>query len=304
MNAPPHLRPTDHVAIVATARSVEPAEMAPAIELLTSWGLHVEIPAGLYATEGQLAGSDAHRAELLQQAIDSPHLKALFFARGGYGTARIIDRVDFSPLHQHPKWLIGYSDITVVHSHLHRHLALPTLHATMPINIPSHPDPHCPALQSLHDYLFRGHCYIAIPSHPFSRPGQAIAPVVGGNLSILYSLCGSPSTIDTTGKILLLEDLDEYLYHLDRMMLNLRRNGMLQGLAGLIVGGLTDMRDNAVPFGRSAEQIVAEAVAPYSFPVAFGVPIGHLGLRNHALPLGTPVSLHVEPSGAAAINAL
>lgn len=299
---PPLLHTGDHVAIVATARSISQAEVSTAVAILTSWGLQVDLPEGLYATEGQLAGTDSHRAEMLQWAINNPHIKAIFFARGGYGTVRIVDRVDFSPLATSPKWLVGYSDITVLHSHLHRHLTLPTLHATMPINFPPLGDAQCPSMQTLHDFLFHRRCDIHFPTSPYSRVGEATAPVVGGNLSILYSLCGSPSAISTAGKILFIEDLDEYLYHIDRMMLNLGRNGMLRDLAGLIVGGLTDMHDNAVPFGRTAEQIILDAVSPYRYPVAFGAPIGHIGLCNQALPLGMPLRLKVKPNGESIIT--
>lgn len=302
MSEIPYLSPGDHVALVATARSVSPQEMAPAKAILSSWGLVVEEPEGLYAVDGQLAGSDGHRAAMLQWALDASRLKALFFARGGYGTVRIVDRVDFSALSRNPKWLVGYSDVTVLHSHVHRLLHMPTLHATMPINFPPAVEADCPSVETLRSWLFEGRCDIRFPLGGFSRAGLAEAEVVGGNLSILYSLCGSPSAIDTSGKILLIEDLDEYLYHIDRMMLNLRRNGMLDGLAGLMVGGLTDMHDNAVPFGRTAEEIVRDAVAPYRYPVAFGVPAGHLGLLNHAIPLGVRLRMEVPPSGEGRIT--
>lgn len=298
------LKQGDRVALAATARFVTPAEMAPAIAVLESWGLQVEVPEGLYAAEGQLAGNDVHRAALLQRLLDDPDIKAIFCVRGGYGTVRIIDRLDFTIFARHPKWIVGYSDVTVLHSHIHRLLGLPTLHGTMPINFPPLAEAAVPSLESLKEWLFEGRCRMDFETGALSRQGEAEGVVVGGNLSILYSLCGSGSQVDTRGKILLIEDLDEYLYHIDRMMQNLRRCGMLDGLAGLLVGGMTEMHDNTVPFGRTAEEIVAEAVADYGYPVAFGAPVGHLGTLNHALPLGVKMRMEVCNSKKSCIFAL
>lgn len=294
----PYLKSGDHVALAAPARSVTPQEMAPAIAELSSWGLEVVVPEGLYAVEDQFAGSDEHRAALMQQLLDDPSIRAIFCCRGGYGTVRIIDRLDFSRFCTAPKWIVGYSDITVLHSHIHRHCQLPTLHATMPINFGTEPSE---ATCSLRNVLFGGELQQDWMCTSHDRWGEADGPVVGGNLSILYSLLGSSSQLDTRGKILLIEDLDEYLYHIDRMMQALRRSGMLDSLAGLIVGGLTDMHDNTVPFGRTAVQIVREAVDGYNYPVAFEAPFGHLGPCNYALRLGIPAHLRVgavDDSGA------
>ena len=296
------LKKGDVVALAATARKVSPDEMAPAIALLRSWGLDVRVPEGLYSEENQLAGSDEHRAALLQQMLDDPEVKAILCCRGGYGTVRIIDRLDFKHFAQYPKWIVGYSDVTVLHSHIHTLFGLPTLHATMPINMGANSSPADESLRKVlfgetidyqWDEIFHG-----------NRSGTTEGLVVGGNLSILYSLCGSPSALDTRGKILLIEDLDEYLYHIDRMMQNLKRNGMLSGLAGLLVGGLTDMHDNTIPFGRTAEEIVRDTVEEYDYPVAFNAPFGHLGGDNLALPLGIPVRLSVAPSGTARISTI
>lgn len=294
MKSIPFLKAGDRVALAAPARKVSPEEMAPAIEMLRSWGLDVVIPKGLYETDNQFAGSDEHRARLLQQLLDDDSIRAIFCCRGGYGTVRIVDQLDFSRFAEHPKWIVGYSDITVLHSHIHRHLGLPTLHASMPINFGPSPTP---ATESLRKFIFgmqRDYVDYEWEPHPLNHKGTVSAPVVGGNLSILYSLCGSCSQIDTRGKILLVEDLDEYLYHIDRMMQALRRSGMLDGLAGLLVGGLSDMHDNTVPFGHTAEQIVAEAVADKDYPVSFSSPFGHLGDNNLALPLG--INCHLEVS--------
>ena len=301
MSKIPYLHAGDRVALCATARAVSPDEMAAAVAELSSWGLQVVVPEGLYEREDQFAGSDGHRAAILQGLLDDASIRAIFCCRGGYGTVRIIDMLDFSRFAEHPKWVVGYSDVTVLHSHIQRTLGLPTLHATMPINFGSKPTE---ATESLRKALFgepieyRWHSAQSTPNSELRTPNSELitAPVVGGNLSILYSLCGSRSQVDTRGKILLIEDLDEYLYHIDRMMLNLKRNGMLDGLAALLVGGMTDMHDNTVPFGKTAEQIVADAVREYDYPVLFNAPFGHLGDNNLALPLGMKINLEVSDS--------
>lgn len=286
------LKKGDTVALAATARKVSPEEMAPAIEALHSWGLNVLIPEGMYAEEDQFAGSDEHRAALLQGLLDNPEVKAILCCRGGYGTVRIIDRLDFTRFAERPKWVVGYSDVTVLHCHLHT-LGFPSLHATMPINFGPRPTP---ATESLREVLFGKKACHQWQTGSSLRPGTAEGEVVGGNLSILYSLLGSPSQVDTRGKILLIEDLDEYLYHIDRMMQALRRAGMLDGLAALVVGGMTDMHDNSVPFGHTAEQIVADTVAGYPYPVVFNAPFGHLGDNNLALPMGVKMRLETTNS--------
>lgn len=296
-----YLRASDRVALAAPARAVSPEEMAPAIATLEAWGLQVVAPDGLYKRDGQLAGNDSHRTALMQSLLDDPNIAAILCVRGGYGTVRIIDRLDFTRFAQHPKWIVGYSDITVLHSHIHATLGLPTLHATMPINFPTDGSP-CAATESLRQALFGTPQEVVWDSHPLDRKGTVQGVAVGGNLSILYSLLGSRSQMDTRGKILLIEDLDEYLYHIDRMMQALKRAGMLEGLAGLVVGGLNDMHDNTIPWGHEAEEIVAEAVADYDYPVAFNAPIGHIGTANQAITLGVPLTLTIEPTGRKRIH--
>lgn len=299
MIQPPFLKQGDRVAIVATARKVSAAEVAPTIRLLTSWGLQPVIPEGLYAAHNQFAGTDRHRADILQQYLDDPSIRAIICARGGYGTVRIIDRLDFTGFARQPKWIVGYSDVTVLHSHIRRTLGIQTLHATMPLNIPADASKkNYLSTDSLRQALFGNPIKYTIPSHSLNRLGDAYGPVVGGNLSILYSLLGSPSDIDTDGCILFIEDLDEYLYHVDRMMQSLRRNGKLKGLRALLVGALTDMHDNAASFGRSVEEIVHDAVSDYDYPVCFSAPFGHIGTNNCALPLGRWSVLSVKKKEA------
>lgn len=298
---PRPLRRGDKVAIVAPARSISLPEIEPSIRLLESWGLSVVVPEGLFAVEGQLAGSDAHRAALLQGLIDDDSIRAVFCARGGYGSVRIVDRLDWSRFSTNPKWVVGYSDVTVFHNHIHSHLSASTLHATMPINItPESVDSwSCvPALSSLHEALFDDHFSVVLePSRPALNPADVEGEVVGGNLSMIYSLCGSPSDLCTDGKVLLIEDLDEYLYHVDRMMQNLKRTGKLRNLKALVVGAMSDMHDNSVPFGKGVYDIVLDAVGEARYPVFFTDQVGHVGLQNRAIPLGRPCCLRVGERG-------
>jgi muramoyltetrapeptide carboxypeptidase len=297
---PDFLAKGDKIAIVATARKVSPEEIRPSVELFRSWGLDVMYDNRLFASDNQFAGSDELRAACLQQYLDNPELKAIVCARGGYGTVRIIDRLDFTVFARHPKWIVGYSDVTVLHSHIHNDLGISTLHATMPLNIPADAtEKSYPSIESLKAALFGdlqsySASQLLTPSSGHNRCGRCRGQVVGGNLSILYSLCGSASDISTEGKILFIEDLDEYLYHIDRMMQNLKRTGKLHKIKGLIVGAMSDMHDNTIPYGKTAEEIVLEAVADYDYPVLFSENFGHVGTENLALPLGVEVEMVVN----------
>ena len=294
MITPPYLKAGDGVAIIATARKVTKAELRPAIKILESWGLDVKPGKNLYKEQNQFAGSDEERADDLQRALNNKNVKAIFVARGGYGSVKIIDKIDFKRFIKNPKWIIGFSDITVLHSHVHTHCGAETVHAPMLLNIPNLSEN---ALSVYKDTLFGKRLSYAISKQTplmtkLNRTGTGKGVLVGGNLSLLYSLIGSPSDIDTNGKMLFIEDLDEYLYHIDRMMMNLKRTGKLQNLAGLIVGGMTDMKDNEIPFGKTAEEIILDAVAEYNFPVCFGFRSGHLK-DNYPLIMGREVTLKV-----------
>lgn len=285
---PSYLKKGDKIGIVACARKISREEMAPAIEILKSWGLEVVFGKNVFNAYNQFSGTDGERAEDLQTMLDDASVKAIISARGGYGTMRIIDKIDFEKFKRSPKWLVGYSDITVLHSHIHT-LGIETVHATMPINF--HKDAE--ALETLRKALFGEKIDYEITAHSLNRKGIAEGEFIGGNLSLLYALTGSVSDIDTTGKILFIEDLDEYLYHIDRMMLNLKRAGKLSGLVGLVVGGMTDMKDNAIPFGKTAEEIILDAVKEYNYPVCFNFPAGHVD-KNLALYLGKKAKLEIS----------
>ncbi len=288
---PEYLKLGDKIAITATARKVSREEMQPAINIFKSWGLNVVIPDDLFQTENQFAGSDVVRMQCLQKFLDDETIKAIFCARGGYGTVRIIDQLNFNSFLSKPKWIVGYSDITVLHSHIHSHLNIETLHATMPFNMQLQ-NIEEESISSLKKMLFGEKISYQISSHQLNKTGEVKAQLVGGNLSVLYSLLGSNSDIDTFDKILFLEDLDEYLYHIDRMMMNMKRNGKLSHLAGLIIGGMNDMRDNVIPFGKKAEEIIYDHIKGLNYPVCFGFHAGHEKI-NLALKFGSKVSLNV-----------
>ena len=289
MITPSFLKKGDQVAIVATARKISIKELEEGLQLIKSWGLVPVIGKTIGASDHQYAGSDYERAQDFQEMLDNPEIKAIWCARGGYGSVRMIDQIDFYKFVKYPKWIVGYSDVTVFHNHLHK-IGFKTIHGTMPVSVE---DNTAFAKATLKKALFGELPDITYEtSHKLNRQGSANGILVGGNLSMLYSMCGSNSALDTEGKILFIEDLDEYLYHVDRMMMNLKRNKMLDNLAGLIVGGMTKMHDNRIPFGKTAQEIVIDAIGECEYPVAFDFPAGHVD-DNRALIMGATVMLEV-----------
>lgn len=289
MKIPEYLKKGDSVGIVCTARSFSSEEAETAIQLLNEWGLKAVLGKTIDCNNHQLGGSDEERANDFQEMLDNSNIKAIWIARGGYGTVRIIDKIDFSKFKQNPKWIIGFSDITVLHSHIHN-LGIATLHAIMPFSVPK---ASVEAKETLRKALFNEEYKFEIESDYSNKTGKVEGELIGGNLSIIYSLLGSVSSVNTSGKILYLEDLDEYLYHIDRMFYNLKRNGYFENLKGLIIGGMTDMHDNSIPFGYDVKQIIREITKEYDFPICFEFPAGHIS-DNRALKLGTKVSLEIN----------
>lgn len=292
MHLPPALQKGDQVAIIATARKVQHNELEPAINLLNSWGLKAVVGSSIGKENHQFAGTDQERAADLQTQINNPNIKAIWCAKGGYGSVRILDLIDFTPLLKQPKWLIGYSDVTAIHSELQK-IGLCSLHAQMCLGFE---DKTKETMASLKSVLFGEKIKYKTKGHDFNQQGKAEGRLVGGNLSMIYSLCGSPSAINPDNTILFIEDLDEYLYHIDRMMQNLKRNAYFEKLKGVIVGGMTDMNDNTIPFGKNAEEIISETLQAYDFPVLFNFPAGHIS-DNRALVLGHKVTLDVNKEG-------
>ena len=286
---PEFLKKGDTVGITATARKIDLENLAPAIQLLESWGLKVVIGRTIGKEENQLAGPDWLRATDFQEMLDNPNIKAIWGAKGGYGTVRIIDKIDFTYFKKKPKWVVGFSDMTILHSHINN-MGIGTLHAMMALSTKTAAPE---SSESLRKALFGEKLEYRVPCHNFNREGKAEGELVGGNLSVLFSLMGSKSEINYNGKILFIEDLDEYLYHIDRMMMNLKRNGYFDGLKGMVIGGMTSMNDNEIPWGKDALEIIQDVTKGFSFPVVYNFPAGHLK-DNRALILGKKVSLEVN----------
>ena len=293
MKTPTYLERGDCVAIVSTARKIKFSEIKNAVQLLENWGFKIKIGKTIGAENSQFAGNDLLRAQDFQEHLDNQNVKAIWCARGGYGTVRMIDLLDFSTFIKQPKWIMGYSDVTVLHAHIHC-LGVETLHSFMPIDLSETKNGVSEkAKDSLKNAIFGNTINYTLSETLWNKNGSGKGVLIGGNLSIIYSLCGSSSSINTDGKILFIEDLDEYLYHIDRMMQNLKRNRMLKNLNGLLVGGMTKMHDNTILFGKTAEQIILDVVSEYNFPIAFGFPAGHQQ-NNQTLIFGREVELSVS----------
>ncbi len=291
---PPRLQPGDKIAICALARKITLVEIQPAIDILTSWSLEVVIGESLAGDFHQFAGNDELRLRDLQTMLDNPEIKAIISARGGYGTTRLLDQLNFEKFKKSPKWLIGFSDITALLCHL-LSLGYAGIHSIMP-SLFSRQGSEA-AIESLRKVLFGEPINYQIPAHTFNRIGQAQGQLFGGNISLLNTIIGTASDVDYTGKILFVEEIDEYLYNLDRMLVQLKRSGKLDQLGGLIVGHMTDMRDNPVPFGKTAPEIIQEHTAAYSYPVCYNFPTGHEP-HNLALICGATVQLQVTANGS------
>lgn len=288
MRSPEYLKNGSKIAIVAPARKITESEIMQAVRWIKEKGFEAVFDERLFIESNQFAGDDIQRAAVLQEYLDRRDIDAIMCARGGYGTIRIIDMLDFSRFEEKPKWVIGYSDITVLHARIQM-LGYRSIHATMPINFTGNSDA---ALETLYEALtggegarglFSGRWLQGIDKERYKELERY--EVVGGNLSVLYSMLGSELFPDTEGRLLFIEDLDEYLYHIDRMMTALKRAGKLSKIKGLVVGAFTDMHDNAIPFGMTVKEIIQEKVSEYGYPVVWDYPAGHIS-DNHAIILG------------------
>jgi len=298
MKKPKSLIPGDTIAILSTARKISLEEIQFSINVLESWGLKVVIGATIGTQENQFAGSDEIRARDFQKMLDNKNIKAILCARGGYGTIRILDKLNFTQFMLNPKWIIGYSDITVLHTHINTYLAVQTIHATMPINFETNIGK---SLNSLKKSLFGEKISYNINFNKNNRLGDVKGDVIGGNLSILYSLLGTKSGFNTDNKILFIEDVDEMLYHVDRMIVSLKNAGKFNKIKALIVGGMSNMRDNTKefgfsnenPFGKTVKEIILEHTKEFDFPICFEMPFGHLN-ENNAIVFGKEVNLSIN----------
>ncbi|MFV0589900.1 MAG: LD-carboxypeptidase [Draconibacterium sp.] len=292
MIQPSPIKPGSKIRIVSPAGKISDQYVLPAAEWLQKQGYRVELGQHIFSSYFQFAGTDAQRLHDLQEALDDPDCDVILCSRGGYGTVRIIDKLDFSNFLENPKWLVGFSDITILHSCINNY-NVPTIHGVMPRFFMDKDGNPTENLQTLMQLLSGKNIRYSIPSEAANRKGKVKAELVGGNLSIISSLQGTIYDLDTDGKILFLEDIDEYLYHTDRMMHQLLLSGKLDKLAGLILGDFTDMKDNESPFGKTVQEIISDAVEDFSYPVCFGFPAGH-DKRNLALIFGKEWEMNVD----------
>jgi muramoyltetrapeptide carboxypeptidase len=292
MKVPEYLKKGDTIGLVSPSRLIKQDEVVKAIEVFRTWGLHVLVGKNCFQKKDQFAGSDEQRAEDFQEMLDNKDVKAIFCTRGGYGAVRVIDRLDFTGFIRNPKWIAGFSDITVLHNHINQNFGVVTLHCEMPLNFGKAETSH-DSIETIRKALFGENLAYKGETTDYLIEGSGGGILTGGNLSVIYSLLGSVSEIQTDGKILFLEDLDEYLYHVDRMLMALKRAGKFNGLKGLILGGMTEMKDNAIPFGKTPQQMVYEVCREMVIPLICDFPAGHLKV-NLALKLGNFLKLEVQ----------
>ena len=291
---PNYLQKGDTIAIVAPAGILKNKEevMDKAKQLLESWELHVVFGKNIYNQNNHFAGTDIERASDFQEAIDNPTIKAIIAARGGYGSVRVLDKLDYTKFKENPKWIIGYSDITAFHSHFHN-LGFETLHAMMASSLSDEPEEIQQTIASFKKALFGEELKYGIPSSEYNKIGKAAGQLVGGNISLLASMLGSKSQVSVDGNILFIEEIGEYKYSIDRMLQSLKRAGNFENCKGIIVGDMTKIKKNTTPWGSSIEQLVLDVFKEYDFPILFNFPAGHEP-DNRALILGRNILLSVE----------
>ena len=291
---PEYLKKGDTVAIVAPSGVLKNYNgyMLKAKELLKSWGLEVSIGENVFNDNGHFAGTDNQRSADFQLALDDKSIKAIWCARGGYGAMRVIDNLNFEKYKENPKWIIGYSDITAVHNDLHNNKS-ESIHGIMCKSLEKIDIDNNESISLLKKTLFGEKLSYTIEGNNYNIEGNSNGQLIGGNLTLLHCLLGSESSIDTDGKILFIEDLGEYLYHIDRMLISLKRAGYFDNCKGLIVGDFTDLRKNTTPFGRNLKELILDVVREYDFPVSFGFPAGH-GEKNYPMILGREINLEVS----------
>tara|TARA_R110002049_G_scaffold1113_6_gene8224 strand:- start:255 stop:1274 length:1020 start_codon:yes stop_codon:yes gene_type:complete len=293
LKQPPYLKAGDTVAIIAPSgilknrtKEVEQAKM-----LLKSWGLHVVVGEHVFSQSNHFAGTDDERCEDLQKALDDPTISAIWCARGGYGTVRILDKLNWAKFKQNPKWIVGYSDITALHNQIHNE-GVESIHAMMCTSLQDDLSPISETVSTFKDAIFGKSINYTLEGSKYNKTGTSSGELVGGNLTMLHTMLGSKTSIDTSGKILFIEDIGEYKYHIDRMLQSLKRAGYFDNCKGIIVGDMTKLRKNTTLWGTSIEQLVLDALVDYDFPIAFNMPAGHEEI-NYALILGRRVQLTV-----------
>jgi len=289
---PAYLQKGDTIGIVCPAGYMAMEKVQACINTLQEWGYNVKLGTTVGSNSTTyFSGTDEERLADFQHMLDDDEVKAVLCARGGYGMTHIIDQVDFKKFKKQPKWIIGYSDITVLHSHLYSNYYISSLHSPMAGAFNDGGSTNEFVL-SLKNALEGKKIKYSCPVHEFNRKGEAIGELVGGNLALLAHVVGTDSDIKTRGRILFIEDVGEYLYNIDRMLRQLKRSGKLAKLAGLIVGGFTETKDNERPFGKTVHEIIRDVVKEYDYPVCFDFPVSHTD-RNYALKIGVGYKLKV-----------
>nr|WP_243473857.1 LD-carboxypeptidase [Winogradskyella sp. MH6] len=290
---PAYLKAGDTVAIVAPSGILKnrEREVQQAVDLLKEWGLNAIVGEHVFSKADHFAGTDEERCEDLQKAMDDPTISAIWCARGGYGTVRILDKLDYTKLKENPKWIIGYSDITALHNQLHNQ-GFESLHALMCVSLTQDITEVQESVDTFKAALFGNPSNYDLEGSKYNREGEAKGQLIGGNLTILHTMLGSDTSLDTSGKILFIEEIGEYKYHIDRMLQSMKRAGYFENLNGLVVGDMSKLRKNTTLWGTSVEQLILDALADYNFPIAFNMPAGHED-DNRALVLGREVELKV-----------
>lgn len=295
IKTPPYLQKGDTIGLVCPAGYMEAEKVQTCIQTLKDWGYQVKVGNTIGSSSGTyFSGSDEERLTDLQQMLDDEEVKAVMCARGGYGTGRIIEDIRFKKFRKNPKWIIGYSDITVLHLHLYSNYYISSLHSPMAaaFNDGGHSNPY---VTSLKDVLEGKKIKYTCSPHDFNRRGEAEGELVGGNLALLAHLQGTGSDVKTKGRILFIEDVGEQLYNIDRMMHQLKRSGKLSKLAGLVVGIFSDVKDTERPFGQTTQEIIWEVIKEYDYPVCFDFPVSHTDL-NYTLKIGVEYKLRITNS--------
>lgn len=291
MYRPPYLQTGDKVALVSPAGSIDSAYITAAVEILRTWGLIPVVGQHALATYGYFAGSDTQRTEDMQWALDDENIRAIFCTRGGYGSMRIVEQLDYSIFQGSPKWLIGCSDITVFHSKLNT-LGIESLHAAMPKSFAT---TNAASMQYLKDFLFGRISAYQLPPHPFNKEGLVQAELTGGNLTLLHCMRSTPLECKHQSPVLFMEDVGENLYAIDRMLQSLKLSDKFERLQGLIAGSFSDMK--GLNFGKNTDEIIQEILSDYSYPVCFNFPAGHTPC-NYPLIMGSTIEMEITPQGS------
>jgi muramoyltetrapeptide carboxypeptidase len=291
MKIPPYLKKGSTIGITCPAGYMAAEKAQTCINTLQKWGYNVMVGKTLGSNStNYFSGTDEDRKDELQAMLDDKSIDAILFGRGGYGVGRIIDQLDFTKFKKSPKWIIGFSDITILHSHLHSKLKIASLHAPMAAAFNEGENEF---ILSLKNALIGKKGKYKIAAHLFNKKGNVSGQLVGGNLCLLANCIGTPSDINTKNKILFIEDIGEQIYAVDRMLYQLKRSGKLNNLAGLIIGGFTDIKDTDRPFGKTVYEAIADTVAEYNYPVCYNFPVSH-GIENVALKVGVEYELKIE----------